>query len=147
MKTFIAVCILFAANLASASKGYPIEFGVYKLKGTNPDGVKRYTGKIVIQREGANYRVTWFIGPDALQAQVGIGILEDKVLSIGYMDASGDDFGVVSMKVINSKTLKGKWASIFSQGTFGEEEFIFEKEEVPQNLKPKPVKTKNDKTI
>ncbi len=115
----------------------PISFGVYTLKGTNPDGMKKYDGRIVIEREGTNYRVTWFIGKALGQTQTGIGILENQVLSIGYMDMSGKDFGVVSMRVTNNKLLKGKWSSLFSRGSFGEEEFTFESEKIPADLIPK----------
>ena len=135
---------VLAFSLTAAGADVPIQFGVYKLKGTNPDGMKKYDGKIVMQREGTNYRVTWFIGP--VQSQMGIGILENNVLSIGYMDLSGQDFGVVSLKVVNNKNLKGKWTSLFSKGGFGEEEFIFESEKVPSNLTPKAPKRKPEET-
>lgn len=117
----------------------PIRYGVYKLKGSNPDGLKKYDGRVVIQREGTNYRVTWFIGPNRNQAQVGIGILEGQVLSVGYMDASGRDFGVVSLKVVSNKLLKGKWSPLLSKGEFGEEEFTFESDKIPPDFLPKPI--------
>lgn len=135
--------VLFFMSLSSWAQS-SIPFGVYKLKGTNPDGVKKYDGRVVIEKEGVNYRVTWFIGPNQNQGQVGIGILENNILSIGYMDLSGKDYGVVSLKVLNKKTLKGKWTSMFSKGGFGEEEFTFESEKIPPELMPKP---KGDKTI
>lgn len=134
---FLSIALLFS-SMAIAEP--PIRFGVYKLKGTNPDGMKKYDGRLVIQKEGANYRLTWFIGPKLGQAQTGVGILNDKVLSVGYMDLSGGDFGVVSMKVISNKKLKGEWASIVSKGSYGEEEFTFDSENIPQDLTPKDLK-------
>jgi hypothetical protein len=118
----------------------PIRFGVYKLKGVNPDGIKKYDGRVVIEKEGNNYRVTWFIGEQKAQSQTGIGLLKDKVLSIGYMDHSGQDFGAVSLKVVSDKNLRGHWASMFSKGTFGEEEMTFESEKIPLELRPSVTK-------
>jgi len=135
----LSVAVLFCISFQAAEAGSAaVKYGVYKLKGTNPDGMKKYDGRIVIQREGSNYRVTWFIGPKLGQTQTGIGILENGVLSIGYLDNSGGDFGVVSMKVGKNNSLKGKWASLFSRGGFGEEEFVFESAKIPPELEPAP---------
>lgn len=128
--------------LAAISAEEPIQPGMYALTGKNPGGDKKYDGKIIVQKEGSNYRISWFIGANRSQAQTGIGILENGVLSIGYADASGMDLGVVSMRVLNNKHLKGKWASLFSNGTFGEEEFKFESEKIPSELKFKQPKVK-----
>ncbi len=134
--------IVFSGAVAFGAQE-PIALGVYKLKGSNPiQSSRQYSGKIVIQKEGANYRVTWMIGDNFNQSQLGIGILTDAVLSVGYLDTSGRDFGVVSMKVINSKLLKGKWSSIFSDGSFGEEEFEFEGATVPKTWKLEAPKKK-----
>lgn len=144
--SLLALTLYFGFSVPAWCADEPIRFGVYKLKGTNPDGLKKYEGRIVVQKEGSLYRVTWFIGPERNQAQVGIGILNNGILSIGYMDSSLTDFGVVSLKVQNSKTLKGSWASIFSKGGHGEEEFIFESSQIPTDLSPKPVKAKEEST-
>jgi hypothetical protein len=138
LRGLLLTLLLFNPTLALAKDA--ISLGVYKLSGTNPDGIRKYDGKIVIEREGTNYRVTWFIGRTHSQAQTGIGILTNDVLSIGYMDASGKDFGVVSLKVVSNKLLKGKWSSLFSRGNYGEETFDFETEKVPSELKPVPSK-------
>ncbi len=143
LRGLLLTLLLFIPTLALAKDA--ISLGVYKLSGTNPDGIKKYDGKIVIEREGTNYRVTWFIGRTHSQAQTGVGILTNDVLSIGYMDASGKDFGVVSLKVVNNKLLKGKWSSLFSRGNYGEETFAFETEKIPSELKPAPPKP--DKSV
>jgi hypothetical protein len=133
-RVLLALVLLCVALPALANE--PLQTGLYKLKGSNPGGEKDYIGQIVIQKEGSNYRVTWLIGPKKNQAQTGIGILENGVLSIGYMDASGADFGVVSMNVIQKGLLRGHWASIFSRGTQGKEEFQFESETLPKEFTP-----------
>ena len=147
MARVLLAVFLSCAFVSVAAAKEPIMLGVYKLKGTNPDGLKKYEGQINIQKEGPNYRVTWFIGPTRSQAQVGIGILENEVLSIGYMDASGKDFGVVSLRLLKGNVLKGRWASMLSRGSHGEEEFTFEAEKVPEQLKPKPFKAETQGTI
>jgi len=53
--------------------------------GTNPDGIKKYEGSVVIQKQGVNDRLTCLIGPEQRQAQVGVAIFENGVLSVGYM--------------------------------------------------------------
>ena len=134
MKTLLFLtCLLFA--LPALAHAQAPRVGVYALKGKNAGGTKHYDGKVIIQKEGENYRLTWLIGTQ--QAQSGVAILEEDVLSVGYIDMSGMDFGVVSFKIISAEKITGKWASIYSKGEFGIEELSFESEQIPKGFLPK----------
>lgn len=142
MKAIFAIVLFvlnFACTHAPKTAVEPRE-GLYRLQGSNSDGAKKYDGKIILKKEGPNYRVSWLIGPELGQGQDGVGIFADGILSIGYMDNSGQDNGVVSMKVVDPGTLRGKWASLYSQGTFGLEEFVFESETIPMELRLRPLR-------
>jgi hypothetical protein len=93
--------------------------GIYFLTGKNPQGSKSYYGAILIAPQKENYKLTWIIGDN--QSQVGVGLLQDRVLSVGYGDTSGQDFGVVSFVIKNSKRIEGRWSSLKGESVGFEE--------------------------
>ena len=91
-----------------------IKPGVYQLEGTSPGNLGGpYRGSIAIDRSGANYKLMWVIGRN--QTQVGVGILESSILSVGYLDTKTRAFGVVSFRVLSPTHLRGKWAPLGSK--------------------------------
>ncbi len=94
--------------------------GFYELTGSNPDAPDMvYSGHIQIEKKGGQYALRWFIGKT--QSQAGVAILEGNVLSVGYMDSSGGDFGVVSFRIISPSRLEGKWCSLGNPMAYGRE--------------------------
>lgn len=79
--------------------------GTYKAKGKNSSHGK-YKGEVSIKKKAEVYELTWKIGD---QEFIGIGILENGVLSVGYTDSNKNWFGVMSYQV-KGKELHGKWA-------------------------------------
>jgi hypothetical protein len=128
----LSVILVVVASPFAVSKEKPIQLGTFSLKGTNPDGIKKYDGVVVIQKQGENYRLTWLIGVEQRQAQTGVAIYDKGILSVGYLDASGMDVGVVSFKVVNAKKLVGKWSSVGSRGEQGEEILDYMNDKVPE---------------
>jgi hypothetical protein len=87
-----------------------LEDGVYDLEGHNPQGGPPYKGTVSIRREGDLYRLQWRIGQS--QSQIGVGLLDGRVLSVGYLDRSGGDCGVVSYRLDGENRLRGDWISV-----------------------------------
>jgi hypothetical protein len=79
--------------------------GTYNCEGNNPNG-DSYKGTVSIIKNGADYNVTWTIGP---QVYVGVGLLQGDSFSVGYADTKQGWFGVVVYKVKGDK-LAGVWA-------------------------------------
>jgi hypothetical protein len=129
MKKYSLLLVCFLALLCTRADAsvffsntlYP---GTYELRGCNNEtGVWQYQGEVVIEQQGSNYGLTWFIGRK--QMQVGVGILENDVLSVAYYDASNPNgTGVVSYRLTSDSTLEGKWAPINSTG-FGREYLVW----------------------
>ena len=116
MKTlFSFFMVLFCGELAAAAA---IKTGSYALTGSNPDGTSHYYGEVIISPQGSNYNLQWKIGRN--QAQTGVGIVSDNILSVAYQDNSGRDLGVVAFQIIDEGHLQGKWASM-SAKTQGQE--------------------------
>ena len=82
--------------------------GIYQLEGKNPGSDKvNYRGEVRIVPNGSNYELTWTIGYH--QAQIGIGILQNDILSVAYYDLTGRGSGVISYQLIAPNQLKGFW--------------------------------------
>ena len=79
--------------------------GKYKARGKNSSHGK-YDGEVLIKKKVEVYELTWKIGD---QEFIGIGILENGVLSVGYTDSNKNWYGVMSYQV-KGKELHGKWA-------------------------------------
>lgn len=97
--------------LTTSAWGLGPKEGVYLLKGNsaaNPQS--HYHGSVTVARDGTNYRLKWRIGKN--QTQSGVAILAKDVLSVGYYDDSGKDFGVVSFRVKSAKKMEGQWAPL-----------------------------------
>lgn len=96
-----------------------LKTGTYSLEGFVGNAqTATYRGAVIISKSGGVYHLNWQIGP--VQNQRGIGILNEKVLSVSYVDETGEnlnDVGVVSYTVINEGKLDGKWSSILSDKT------------------------------
>lgn len=92
--------------------------GVYALDGYGYDSnTISYLGSVRISKNGDVYQLEWEIGT---QQQRGVAILENGILSVGYMDVTAgniNDAGVVSYRVISDGKLDGKWSSILSNRT------------------------------
>ena len=135
MKILAFACLLFSISASHAAA--PLE-GIYKLTGRNsPKADKTYGGKVVVEKTADTYKLTWLIG--AAQSQKGVAILDGNILSVGYMDLSGRDFGVVSYKVLSEKKLEGKWSPIAGSGGYGTELLEYEK---PLDPTDKPTESK-----
>ncbi len=79
--------------------------GTYKITtGKNPDG-SSYTGSVKITKKGDVYQLAWSIPGTSY---VGVGILKDHVLSVGW--GQGTAPGIVAYAV-SGGTLDGVWAS------------------------------------
>jgi hypothetical protein len=100
-----------------------LQLGTYKMEGANPDG-RAYAGTVTIEQNGLNYKLHWTLGDAGQQQQYGQGILQDGILSVSYLDVSGQDYGVASFKVVSDTRLEGKWAS-FESGEQGTENLEF----------------------
>ena len=109
MKKLLLLCLLFAANgFAYVSQIWP---GVYQLSGANSAWSDHsYQGEVVIEPQGENYRLTWFIGSH--QAQVGVGILDGHILSVAFCDAKNGSWGTVAFRVVGNGELEGRWATL-----------------------------------
>lgn len=107
--------LLFSLNVHATT---PLE-GVYMLSGHSaPTPKSTYYGSVTISQKGKNFELKWKIGPT--QTQTGVALLTKGVLSVGYFDDSGKDFGVVSYEVKSSKKLIGKWAPLGAADSGGE---------------------------
>jgi len=112
MKKGIFLAALFFVT--SAYAWTTLKAGTYQLSGGNSSWVTpSYQGEVDIFPQGENYRVVWRIG--GRQSQVGIGILQNDIFSVAFVDQSNPSFwGIASYRVINGwnyDELEGKWAS------------------------------------
>jgi hypothetical protein len=112
--------LMFCVNVHAGWFGNSLKTGTYELKGSNGDySYSQYQGTVIIKPQGSNYHLTWII--NGKQLQMGIGILENEVLSVAYYDASNPNgTGVVAYRLTSDNTLEGKWAGVNSSG-FGRE--------------------------
>ncbi len=112
--TFILALLFSVCAEAKA----PIE-GVYLLTGHSaPTPKSTYHGSVTVAKKGKNFELKWKIGPT--QTQTGVAILNKGVLSVGYFDDSGKDFGVVSYEVKSPKKMVGQWAPLGAADSGGE---------------------------
>lgn len=111
MRFFMKNSIFFLLLLASSVHAWTLRTGTYQLSGGNSNwSGNSYQGEVIIAPQGDNYSVTWVINGN--QAQVGIGILQDDVLSVAFTDLSRSNFwGVASYRVRPFGDLEGKWTS------------------------------------
>lgn len=93
-----------------------LSVGTYALVGKGAGQAENYAGTVTITKRGTTnniYDLVWHITSG--QAQLGVGILTNDILSVSYYETSdGDvaDIGVVSYKVINLIQLRGEWTSV-----------------------------------
>jgi hypothetical protein len=144
---FFAIILIAAVGLSfwlgqrgsvSFTKQQPVELaandalpelkeGLYALEGYNTGSASvNYLGSIRIAKTGEVYRLEWIIGT---QEQQGVGLLRGDVLSVSYVDTTGEslsDVGVVTYN-IQGDTLTGEWASFFSDRT-GKEVLTYKSE-------------------
>ncbi|MES2273594.1 MAG: hypothetical protein V4487_05345 [Chlamydiota bacterium] len=114
-KTLLSFICLFFALFSTAHAYSPYSYllrsGTYQLSGGNTKwNGGAYQGEVVIQPQGENYSVVWFIGSS--QAQIGVGILENDILSVAFQDLSNATVGVVSFRIVADGELEGKWTSL-----------------------------------
>src|SRR3954464_11032387 len=88
---------LIGLFIATSAQALEPKEGIYMLTGNGAVNPMHYYGSVTVNKDGSNYRLKWKIGPT--QTQSGVAILTNNVLSVGYFDDSGSDFGVVSYVV------------------------------------------------
>ena len=118
-----AISALLVTLLLSIPALAEMRMGTYKLTGAIPGG-NAYSGTVKIEPNGENYKLHWVIGDQGQQQQMGQGILNGDVLSVAYFDLSGQDYGVVSFKIVSDSRIEGKWAS-FESNVQGSETLEF----------------------
>jgi hypothetical protein len=120
---FFAICSFF--SLMANDQALSILEGIYTLEGCNPGSNKIvYHGEVVIESYGDNYLLTWKIG--SKQIQTGIGILQNNVLSVSFLDLGGKGAGVVSYLIKEEGKLEGKWA-VYGSCNYGIEYLKFDR--------------------
>lgn len=93
---------------------HQVKTGVYALEGYNPgSNTINYRGTVEIQKSGRVYELHWCIGSS--QRQYGIAIFTNNILSVSFVDCSGQDAGVVSYQLMDGNTFEGQWASFGSE--------------------------------
>ena len=107
---------LFCAINCFAYANTRLRTGTYFMSGANSKwSATGYQGEVVIQQQGENYRVTWYVGSS--QSQVGIGILNDNILSVSFCDTNNRTFwGVASYRIVGDGELEGRWTSVDGTG-------------------------------
>ncbi len=118
MIVLAATLLLFAINAEART----LKTGTYTLSGGNSEWSSGgYQGEVVIAPQGDNYKVIWRI--NNRQAQVGVGILQNDILSVAFIDASNPSFwGVVSFKLKPFGEIEGRWTSF--DGTTSKPEYL-----------------------
>lgn len=103
--------------------------GTYALVGYGAGQSQNYAGTVrIVKRMNTSnvYDIVWNITSG--QAQIGVGILTNDVLSVSYYEPTTDgikDVGVASYKVENLIKLQGEWTSVVG-GTTGFEELTLQ---------------------
>ena len=78
--------------------------GSYSVSGTNPSGGSGYSGRVMVERTGDTYRVTWNIGG---QTYVGTGIGSRDFLAVSYR--SGSESGLALYAQQSDGSWQGVW--------------------------------------
>ncbi|MDO8593581.1 MAG: hypothetical protein Q7R59_01620 [bacterium] len=118
-----------AAVESTAASTIFLTSGTYALVGRGAGQTANYAGtvKIVWRENTPNiFDLVWNITSG--QAQYGVGILKNGILSVSYYEAPDDsvsDVGVVSYEVIDASNLKGEWTSV-KGGTAGVEQLTLQ---------------------
>jgi hypothetical protein len=113
MKKAIFLVALFM-GLVNGAYAWTLKTGTYDLSGGNSSWGSSYQGEVIIEPQGNNYRVIWLVG--TRQTQVGVGILQDDILSVAFTDVSNSTFwGVASYRVGPFGELEGRWTSVDGQ--------------------------------
>jgi hypothetical protein len=119
MKKMFFIVMLFLGFVQGAY-AWTLQTGTYDLSGGNTSW-SGYRGEVVIAPQGENYSVVWRVGTK--QAQIGIGILQDDILSVAFTDLSNNSFwGVASYRVRPFGSLEGVWTS--ADGTVQKPEYL-----------------------
>jgi hypothetical protein len=112
---FFAV-IIFSAVAFSAALATGDITGTYKItSASNPSGEGKYEGTVTIERVDKSYTLRW--NTSGHPQPVGVGILMDNILGVGYGEANN---GVIIYKVTGGK-LEGKWTTPRMNGKVGNE--------------------------
>lgn len=120
MKKALFLMALFL-SLTSSIYAWTLKTGTYDLSGGNNTGGGGYRGEVIIAPQGDNYKVIWMIG--SKQAQVGVGILHNDILSVAFTDVGNPSFwGIASYRVGPWGELEGKWTA--SDGVTSKPEYL-----------------------
>ena len=103
----IALCLgLYGLGLVSAFAQSGDIAGRYRIEGRNPTGSGVYRGEVAVVKNGDTYQVRWQLGQSA---QIGTGIVLDKVLSVTFQAGAGPA-GVAAFRINPDGSLTGIWA-------------------------------------
>lgn len=80
--------------------------GTYEFVGKDIQGAP-YSGRLIIETCGENYKVTWKENFRVLST--GIGILRGEIFSVSFCDLDGSN-GIVSYEMISNYEMEGGWA-------------------------------------
>lgn len=107
MNVFCVGLVLMSATVF----GWTLNTGTYELSGGNSSrNGTGYQGEVIIAPQGQNYSVIWKVV--SRQAQIGVGILKDDILSVSFVDTDNPAFwGVASYRVGPWGELEGTWTS------------------------------------
>jgi len=123
-KTFY---LLAAMMLFSFSTAYSrLYTGTYRSVTRGSESPDIYRGKVLIEKCGTNYRVTWK-DENGSAILTGIGILKDEIFSVAFTDENGYQKGVASYRIkwFWNDELDGTWAYMNDSKT-GTEKLVFE---------------------
>lgn len=124
MIILVVALFLFATNAEART----LKTGTYALSGGNSEwSSSGYQGEVVIAPQGDNYKVIWRI--NNRQAQVGVGIFQNDILSVAFTDASNPSFwGVASFRLKPFGEIEGRWTSF--GGTTSKPEYLIWKSDL-----------------
>ncbi len=107
----LLILIAFVVGIAPVKVQTPVDpSGAYRCDGVSPDG-QTYRAAVEIVRNGDTYIVRWLTPKGVVN--VGVGVLKDNTLSVGYIGASA---GVVVYRLDGNKQLSGQWTDLEASG-------------------------------
>lgn len=80
--------------------------GTYEVHGFDPLSNSKYSGTLVITKNGPIYSATWTFGGGV---DTGTGVRKDDSLSFVFREGNANSFGVQVYEIEGDHTLKGPW--------------------------------------
>jgi|GEM_PF-702488 len=108
--------------------------GDYKIKGTSEN--TPYEGTLTITKRGEVYQLSWYLSNS--EHYNGVGILNDGILCVSYINVDLGSFGTAMYKV-DKNMLRGVWVSLGESPVYGKENAIKKyTKEFPAFYNPSP---------